>query len=240
MVQVLETPLSPLQALTPQINQTVGNLVQGFKQRGINKSDQAIINQFESNPNMSPMEMLANYGRLSPEKQQAYTPVIQQFLKTNAIQESKERESQSAHEDISQSVNSLIDKLESGEVGKFNQWNQLFAKGRENRAYFDVLAVGIESRLAQMLGKGTLNQKRFDYLMGLLPKASNTDATNRGKLKAFVEEFKVNAKNPEYRSSNDAQQEQSDGKYLVSPTGKRVFIPKDQVEAALKAGGKLE
>lgn len=95
-------------------------------------------------------------------------------------------------------VNQMVDLLETGTLGKANAMNQLFAYGRHNRALYDELALNIEKNLVQMVGKGTLQKNRFDYLRKLLPSSNNTDATNRGKLQAIAKEFKINIANPEF------------------------------------------
>ncbi len=200
MVQVLPYVPSFGERLAPVLAQAGSDVFQGFQQRNANQRDQQVMNSFD--PNDSPINQIQKFSQLSPQRQQTIAPLLQQLLKTQGAQEiqnqktiAKEQKEQGVaqkeHEDISQTVNSLVDELETGKVGKFNQFNKLTAKGREHRAYFDELALGVEKRLATMVGKGVLSQARFAYLLKNLPKSSDTDATNRGRLKALAEEFKV-------------------------------------------------
>jgi hypothetical protein len=200
MVQVLPAVPSFGEKLATVLGQAGGNIGQYFVQRNQDQKDQEVLNSFD--PNASSIDQIKHFGKLSPEKQKALTPLLQQVLKTQGSQQisqqkiqAKEQEKalveQKEHEDVSQTVNSLMDELEKGHVGKYNQINKLFEYGREDRAYFDELSLGIERRLAAMVGKGALNKARFAYLMGKLPNSEETDATNRGRLKALAEEFKV-------------------------------------------------
>lgn len=200
MVQILPYVPSFGERLAPVLAQAGTDIFKGFQQRNANQKDQEIINSFDQND--SPINQIQKFSKLSAQRQETIAPLLQQLLKTQGAQEiqnqksaAKQQEKQAAeqkeHEDISQTVNSLLDELETGKVGKFNQYNKLTSKGREHRAYFDELALGVEKRLATMVGKGVLSQARFAYLLKNLPKSSDTDATNRGRLKALAEEFKV-------------------------------------------------
>lgn len=196
MVQVLPAVPSFGEKLATALTQAGADIAQGYQQRNAKQQDQEIFNSFD--PNDSPINQIQKFSRLSPETQKNLTPLFSQILKTQGAQQIQNQKMQEKaaveekeHQDVSQSINSLMDKLEEGDVGKFNQWNKLFAKGRENRAYFDEIALTIEKRLATMVGKGALSKSRFDYLIKQLPRSNDTDATNRGKLKALAEEFKV-------------------------------------------------
>jgi len=247
MVQVLPYVPGFGEKLAAALGQAGGDVAQGFIQRNQNQNDQRILDSFD--PNASPIEQIKHFGKLSPQKQQALVPLLQQLMKSQganqvanqkieAKQQEKALEEQKSHEDISQTVNSLMDELEKGHVGKYNQINKLFEYGREDRAYFDELSLGIERVLAGLVGKGALNQQRFAYLMGKLPNSEETDATNRGRLKALAEEFKVIRKKTG-ESEKGFKQSSSETTWVISPSGKRVQIPSDQLQAALSSGGKL-
>lgn len=248
MVQVLPYVPSFGERLVPEIGQAVGNISQGLQNRAQNQSDQRIIQSFD--PNDSPMNQIQKFSRLSRGKQDSLSPLFQQMLKTQGQQQGPQQQQMQEHEDISKTINSLVDTLAEGKVGLGNIFNKVTAEGRESRAYYDELALGVERRLADMVGKGALSKTRFDYLKSKLPSSSDTDATNRGKLRSLAEEFKVDIKNPEFKkllkqegesvNQEEAPQAKQGFTWLISPSGKKVQVPNDQVKAALSSGGKRE
>lgn len=64
------------QQLGQVLGNALGNIGQGYIQRRSNISDQAILNQIQQNPNLTPMELVGHIGRLSPQKQQTLAPVL--------------------------------------------------------------------------------------------------------------------------------------------------------------------
>lgn len=246
MVQVLPYVPSFGEQLGPVLGQAVGNIGQGLQQGSQNKRDEQIIQSFDQTD--SPINQIQKFARLSKAKQEALSPVFQQMIKTQGAQQGAQQQQVQEHEDISKTINSMVDVLSEGKVGLGNIFNKVTAKGRENRAYYDELALGVERRLADMVGKGALSKTRFDYLKSKLPNSHDTDATNRGKLRALAQEFKVEIKNPEFKKYLDeAKQSSPEGDvkgsadgltWVISPSGKKVQIPNDQVDAALSSGGK--
>lgn len=249
MVQVL--PYVP--GFGEQLGKVLANagadIGQGYLNGRQRKSDQSIISQLASSQDHSPISLLQSWSQLSPDTQKTISPLLQQFMQTQGRQGQDKQEAEMEKEEVGQTINALTDQLMKGGTGTgVTHFNKLVPWGRESRAYFDELALGIEKRLAGMVGKGALSQARFDYLKHNLPSSSNSDATNRGKLKALAEEFKVDINNPEFRKKVGIDQKRvepvgrgkSQGRVVVSPSGKKVMVPDDQVDAAIKAGGKLE
>jgi len=56
------------------------------------------------------------------------------------------------------------------------------------------LSSSLEAALLPLVNKGVLSRERFKYLVGLLPKSTNTVATNKGKMKALRREFGMEMK----------------------------------------------
>ena len=82
-IQMLPEQQSPLQALTPYINQAVGQLTQGYTAGAMNRKDQSILQQLQNA--QSPMEQVSLVGQLSPERAKAIgtmlgKPLIQQSI----------------------------------------------------------------------------------------------------------------------------------------------------------------
>lgn len=244
MVQVLPYVPGFGEKLAEVISQAGTNIGNGLINRNVRLSDQRIIDQLANSQNLSPIQQISAFGKISPKGQQGLGPLFTHVLDQQRSKGVQQQEQQQEHQDISELINESVNELMNGNLGFFNQYNKATSKGRESRAYFDELALGIEKRLATMVGKGALSVPRFEYLKKNLPSSSNTDATNRGKLRALSKEFKSEIKNPEFvkilEGSSESQPAQSNGRFLISPSGKRVFIPEDKVEQALASGGKLE
>jgi hypothetical protein len=246
MVQVLPYLPSFGEKLGTALGGLAGNVAQGFQQRAAQSRDQDILNQLLSQQNASPLQQIKSFSSLSPQAQQSLTPIFTHFLdmqKVQGVQQAEQAEKKQAeaqeHEDISELINEASDEVAKGRLGVgITKLNKLTSKGRESRAYFDELALGIEKRLANMVGKGALSVPRFEYLKKNLPSSNNTDATNRGKLRALAKEFKVDIQKGIAKESKLGSESQ--GKVVISPSGKRVVIPESELEAALAAGGKLE
>jgi len=62
-------------------------------------------------------------------------------------------------------------------------------KGVQNRATFDTLRSKFEAALLPMVNKGTLAKERFNFLLSLVPKASESQRSIAGKLFALGKEL---------------------------------------------------
>ncbi len=155
-------------------------------------------------------------------------------------QKAASQEAEVAHQDIDANLNDITNEIEKGYSGLANYYNKFSSAGRQSRAYIDEKSLAIERKLADMVGKGTVSQKKFDYIVSKLPSSNASDATNRGRLKALSEEFKVELRNPKFKAEFEkaAGQSASGTTRVISPSGKLVEIPSDQLEAALASGGK--
>lgn len=56
----------------------------------------------------------------------------------------------------------------------------------ENRGKFKALSGSLEGALLPLVNKGALSQKRFDYIIGLIPDGTERVATQKGKLKGLA------------------------------------------------------
>lgn len=246
MAQFFQRPPSFGEKLGEALGGAIGNVGLGVVDRFQRQKDQRVLDQLLTQPGSSPVQQINAFSSLSPRSQQSLTPLFTHFLdmqRVQGAQQAERAEKQQAevqeHEDISELINEASDELAKGKLGVgVAKLNKLTAKGRESRAYFDELALGIEKRLANMVGKGALSVPRFEYLKKNLPSSDNTDATNRGKLRALAKEFKVDIQKGAAQEKKLSSK--SEGRVVISPSGKRVMIPENELEAALAAGGKLE
>lgn len=204
MVQIL--PKIP--GFGEQLGQTLGSVAeslgQGFIQRRNNQLDNQILSSLESeyqSGNVSPLNMIKKFSSISPEKQAALTPIIGQFIANQTQSQGLANQELARKEEVGGTLNDIADELGKGHSGLFNYYNKFSGKGRESRAYIDTKSLSLEKRLAEMVGKGALSKSRFDYLVSKLPSSNDSDATNRGKLRALAEEFKVEIKNPKFKEA---------------------------------------
>ncbi len=253
MVQVLDETPYPGQSLINKIEKGVGSYLD-------KRNDEKLIKQLSTDKNLTDIERIGIASRLSPDRQKAFLPLYSDLMQTqqkmglqqhevDVKRQAEELEEAKLNQEVQGTINELADKVVEGDVGVFSNLNKLTSKGRETRAYFDELSVGIEKRLAAMVGKGALSEKRFAYLQKLLPNSNDTLATSRGKLKALAKEFKGGVPNAfqeeekKKESAKTAKRQKiaaTQGKVIIiSPSGEEVQIPKDQLEAALASGGQL-
>ena len=238
MVQVLPSVPGFGEQLANVLGGALGDVGQGLLQRGLNRRDQSILNQFGTNPNLTPLQQFQMFGSLSPGMQQRIGPLLPHVMEHQGRQQAAQMEAVSGKEEIGTTINDIVNELEKGHSGLLNYYNKFTAKGRQSRAYIDEKSLGIEKKLADMVGKGALSKARFDYMVGKLPSSNASDATNRGRLKALSEEFKVEIKNPKFRSAFQEASAPSATVKVIAPSGNVVDIPEDQLEAALASGGR--
>jgi len=93
----------------------------------------------------------------------------------------KKQEDTVTRENAIRSVDDMRQIIDRGRTGK-NFFNYLTEEGRGDRAALDTAALNLEKIAADMVGKGTLNQQRFQYLKERLPSSWKTDAENRSIL----------------------------------------------------------
>lgn len=220
MVQVLPTLPTFGEKLIDTLTQAGSRIGEGIASQRRNRVDQSIFNQLSANPESTPLQQIQAFAQMSPQAQQTLSPLFTHLIDLQKNQSTRKEEealkAQQEHEDVAETINSLADELMEGKVGKFNQYNKLTSKGRESRAYFDELGLAIEKRLANMVGKGALSKVRFDYLKKNLPSSGDTDATNRGRLRALAKEFKVDIENPAFQRSLKQSEKEVEGKPKVS------------------------
>ena len=108
---------------------------------------------------------------LSPEIKQVYLSKLM----------SKKAEDTHTKQNAIESIGRMREILSRGRTGK-NFLNYATEEGRADRAAMDTAALNLEKIAADMVGKGTLNQQRFQYLKERLPSSWKTDAENKSIL----------------------------------------------------------
>jgi len=135
---------------------------------------------------------------LSPELANLDPSVQKQFVAQQAAKNATEKKSGYSDPETQKRVDTSIKRqmeiLKGGRTGTPGLgWLKrgLSSRTREDRSEFDTLSGAIESALLPEVSKGPLAKQRFNYLMSLLPKSSDTNATLRGKFKALARDFNL-------------------------------------------------
>lgn len=108
---------------------------------------------------------------------------VKEAVKQDAKQAEADKKKMEEQSKLTATIGELVNTIPFVGPGK---WANYFSEeGREKRQYFDTLSMQLEEIAAGMVGRGTLSQRRFQYLLKNLPSSTKTQAANRGALKAW-------------------------------------------------------
>lgn len=187
MVQVLPYVQTPLEQLTPHINQAAQSIGQGVGGFFRNRSDQQILNSIQ-NGEISPASLPTIWGKLSPEARATYEPFLktqldlqqhqQKLEQTQAADIKKvEKEKEIAREELAPKFDNL-DKLIDDQVlnvGNLEAQEALNAQG-----------FWITDQVYTHFNKGVINKEKFKNMKDdLAPNANLRPAVNKARLKAL-------------------------------------------------------
>ena len=252
-IQILPSAPSFGSRLAQALAGAGANVAEGFAKRTQNRNDQKILEGF--NPESSSMDLISQYGKLSPESQKNLQPLVNTFLqnkgkleveglrqnqKNQQLQQkeqAKQAEEQKAQAEWQDIFKNLEENNESGalQIPFFKSmlgwidWDKL----QENREAFDVMAFQLERYARAAHTKGALSTKVYQSLLSKLPGSKYSQSQNRGRVKAWKEVLLKDPNTPD--DLNVAEPEKT---WVISPAGNRVQIPNDQVEAALSSQGR--
>jgi hypothetical protein len=206
MVQVLPYVQTPLEQLTPYITQAAGHVGTAIRQHGINKSDQSILAQLQSQTQdgqVSPVNFYTQWGKLSEGARKKYEPFLQSHLRTQEAQAKEEIKTRGAlnkeeaeKKVLQKEIGTGLDRLEelsSKYVGNYNIKNKLlgelpFTETAEKREELDKLGIWEADRVYTHFNKGVLNQAKWnDVKNQFAPSTKNTHAQNKARINALRE-----------------------------------------------------
>ena len=209
----------------------LGQFLKGLAEKGEDASYADIMGMLHGNQNISP-ENKQNLGKQLGEH---YSKKEIENSKRKGI--SGKSLSPESRERINHAFNRTNELLKSGKTGF--TYKGLGEKGREDRAELNNLSEIWISELIPLLNpKGTISKDRFNYIKGLAPNSTDTDATIKGKLKALKDIFKEHGigeggqipGSPEgFRSQNEKPQ----GEFVQArhkKTGKMYRIPRNEFQ----------
>lgn len=148
-----------------------------------------------------------------------------------------------------QSFNRMAEILQGGNLGRSAHITRHFGgDASEDIGEFESASGALESMLVDMVSRGTLSNARFKYITEtLLPKATDTEGTIRGKMKALGPMLGLDVSGLEDKKSKSSNRDikpkaspkiSSEGTVRMKDpsTGKIYFVPRDRV-AKLKSQG---
>jgi hypothetical protein len=237
------------EALGQGLGQSLDRMFQGQRQKRQLQSLSPLFEQLGVNP--EGIQGLIQAG-LAPE--QAISTALelgklrgQYGQKTGQVDQKKH----DAQAGIQRSINSmagLISENASGIGISPLTAVGLSRKGVQNRAQYQSMRSGLEKALVPLIGKGTLSDARFKFILSQIPEPDESQRSQLGKLKGLAislseEGFPIDISMLEdierkWDSGEDTKK-QNDFVLMESPDGKVRQIPKSQARAAQQAGGKL-
>ncbi len=196
MVQVLPAVPSFGEKLANVLGQAGSDVAQGFIQRNQNQKDQEIINSFD--PNASPIDQIRRFSQLSPQKQQALTPLLQQYLKTQgtqqAAQQKQEAEALKKQEEsagLKNALDFLDENIEYSGTKYIPGFKSFTAGGLkrdvvEKRAEIDSTGFLAADQIFTHFNKGTISKDKLKVIQNdLAPKSNLSERENKARINAL-------------------------------------------------------
>jgi hypothetical protein len=155
----------------------LGEALGGGLSQGINAS---LSQMLEQKKQMNTGKALAEYlGQPDMASQLGQLPFeIQKIIASSHGM--KQQEAAMNRQNATRSIGDMRQFLDKGNIGlTLNAFTQ---EGMGDRSAFDTASLNLEKLAADMVGKGTLNQQRFQYLKERLPSSMKTDSQNRAIL----------------------------------------------------------
>lgn len=256
-IQVLPYIQSPLEQLSPHIQQAAGALGAGLGSHQRNKSDQSILASLQ-NASTSPIDYQTLWAKLSPKAREEYKPFLdsqlrmkeaenKEQLKQQTEQKKEKRETAAFHDSVRPQLNAVKDLAQ-----KYSS-SQTTADAEE----LNTSGFSVTDRIYTHVNKGVINKPKFEQMVnGLAPRAGLSADQNGRRVRSLErlaglpehtspekfdkeldKELKKSTASDKKESKSSSSEEMV---YIVSPKGNRVQIPKSEVDAAVAAGGRLE
>lgn len=246
--------------ILPQ-EQGLGELLGGGLGAGIQTGLQGLLNQFQQQKSAENLgkvlglkeDELKSFSKLAPEQQKIVADIIKQQQKLIATSpELLKKEKLTRYGNVANQIENLMQ-------GGLKSRTPLTSSGREKAAEINSLGEQMFAAVRDDLIKGNMNQKVFDFIKNRVTvNALDTDATIKGKLKAFrqiigMSDYSNLSENDAKKIINtnikEEKKELGEKEYgkgtglqmiaILPPNSKiPVWVPPEEVENALKQGGK--
>lgn len=180
-------------------------------------------------------------GELTPEQQGLLATQFPEFVQ--AYQKGREQEEKTFEKGKAEKVGKnaltrmekLIDEPGIGMLGAAN----LTDEARRNRGEFDSLQPSLLMLLKTLTPRGITQQEFQVYVDKYIPNWHDTQETIRGKLRGFENLISESRNLQEEKPKASAEKGKEPMVKMKAPDGKTVLVPKNQVKAAMEAGGQV-
>lgn len=213
--------------------------------RGLLLNKQAMNPQIGINAagkEMSPADTLTSLYREGRDKEaKALTPFLLAEHKENLKRGGAKTQEKEETEMGQNSFNRMVELLNEGNLGVGSEIKGRILGGKtaEDVGEFSSLLGSLEAMLVDRVSRGTLSNKRFDYIVEtLLPKVTDRQATIRGKMKGLARELGLDPSILQQKGSKKSSSSE-DFVMMKDPNGVIRKIPKNKAIEAQRAGGTL-
>lgn len=202
MVQVLPYIQTPLEQLTPHINQIAGGIGAGVGQHYRNKADTSILTQLQSGQ-VSPANYPTLWAKLSPEARKTYEPFLQSAIrqqeagnKENLKRETADLEKEEKSNAVLGTAKEMRDLIEYTGSTRIPFTKSAGARtdsfvnreGLQKRNKFDTLAASAASFFRDLDTKGQLPQGLYEAVIKpRLPNSELSERENLGRIEGLEE-----------------------------------------------------
>lgn len=194
---------------------------------------------------------LAKMHGLGEDESEAFSRLSPETIRTMAPQLAKNLFSKKEENAIVQdSFNEMANILKKGNIGRGSGIKGFFGgETAKDAAYFNSLKASLIAAVRDRVNKGVLSNQKFQYIVNeLLPQSTDLEDTIEGKLRGIAKELGLDAsalgieEGDQKEASQKPREKESSKEPIVrvkAPDGKIWRVPKNRVQAAIEAGGKV-
>ena len=212
--------------LMDAIGRATGGMVHNWQENKKNIAEggmlETALKQLAQNPNATTQDVLATFAGLqqqgvSPQTVQSY---MEAYPKFQTAQSKVKGEEPGKGEDLKSVFSRMKEIREGGRTGY--SLSGLTPKGRSERAEFNTLGEMFMAQLIPLVNRGALSKPRFDYIKGLIPRSTDTDAAIDGKLSALSRIFDIET--GQMKSEAQPEAEKSSERQQSEPAVKKIKL----------------
>lgn len=196
MPQILPGNPTFAQQLLPQINQSLGQVLQGVQKGASNSADQSAFDKIANLPSESTWQQkVGALQGLSADKLKYLSPILGNIINNGGEQSAKAQEKSKETESIQNSFDSLEQNTELASRGGIHPIKRLkseFAKGSDYSQVasdYDSTGFFLTDKLFTHFNKGTISKDKLKLVQDLSPNSKLSQSQNKGRIQALKRLF---------------------------------------------------